>query len=82
LGRSEYDIAVPVIEAFIKLCRIESSLHRDMETFRDSDSVLSQETSIPRPEEAEAVSPDDGGTDIRDPTNSVDSKRQKSFTTF
>jgi hypothetical protein len=54
-----------------------SSLHRDMETFSDSDFLPSQEMYIPQPEEVETVFPDDGGTDICILSKAMDTKRQK-----
>lgn len=56
--------------------------HGDMKTFGDNDFLPSQKTCITQPEEAETVSPDDGGTDIRILTEAMNTKRQKKHQYF
>jgi hypothetical protein len=58
------------------------SMHRDVETFSDSDFLPSQKMSIPQPEEVETLSPDDGGTDIHILSEATDTKRQKKHQYF
>lgn len=56
--------------------------HGDTQTFSDNDFLLSQKTCMPQPQEAETVSPDDGGTDIRILTEAMNIKRQKKHQYF